>query len=225
LAFGKSGKLKGMPPANAIRSIEELTALFPKPGGGAVAKEINALDENCRSYLEHCPFIAMGTTNPDGTGDVSPKGGIPGFVKMLSANMVAWGELPGNNRLDGYRNLVRDPRIGVLAIIPGLDETLRINGLGYVTTDINTIDAVALEGRRPKVAVVVDVAEAFIHCAKAFRRSSLWKPNGWPSVDTMPTIECMLVDHVGVDRAKDPGGAATRAGLEENYATTLWNES
>jgi uncharacterized protein len=214
-----------MPPPHAIETIEDLTALFLKPGGGAVAKEINELDENCRSYLAHCPFIAMGTTNPDGTGDVSPKGGTPGFVKMLSANMVAWGELPGNNRLDGYRNLVRDPRVGVLAIIPGLDETLRINGLGYVTTDADIIDAVALDGRRPKVAVVVEVGEAFIHCAKAFRRSSMWEPTGWPSLDAMPTIECMLHDHVGLDAAIDPAGAAIRAGLEENYATTLWNES
>jgi uncharacterized protein len=167
----------------------------------------------------------MGTTNPDGTGDVSPKGGPAGFVKLLRANMIAWGELPGNNRLDGYRNLVRDPRIGVLAIIPGLDETLRINGLGYVTTDSDTIDAVALDGRRPKVAVVVEAAEAFIHCAKAFRRSSLWEPTGWPSLEAMPTIECMLLDHVGLDPAKDPGGAGIRAGLEANYSTTLWNES
>jgi uncharacterized protein len=214
-----------MPPPNVIETTEDLAALFLKPGGGAVAKEIKQLDENCRSYLAHCPFIAMGTTNPDGTGDVSPKGGTPGFVKMLSVNTVAWGELPGNNRLDGYRNLVRDPRIGVLAIIPGLDETLRINGLGYVTTDSDIIDVVALDGRRPKVAVVVDVAESFIHCAKAFRRSSLWQSEGWPDVSDMPTIECMMLDHVGVDQAKDPGGAAVRAGLEANYATTLWNES
>jgi uncharacterized protein len=210
-------------PAHAIQSVDELAALFPTPGGGAVAKQIDSLDENCRAYLAHCPFIAMGTTNPDGTGDVSPKGGALGFVRMLSAHQIAWGELPGNNRLDGYRNLVRDSRIGVLAIIPGLDETLRINGNGFVTTDPETIDAVAIEGKRPKVAVVVDVVEAFIHCAKAFRRSSLWQPDGWPTLTAMPTIQCMLRDHVGIDPALDPSGAAIRAGLEENYSTTLWN--
>lgn len=217
------------PVANVISSVDELAAHFPAPGRGAVNKQISELDENCRSFLAHCPFIAMGTTNPDGTGDVSPKGGTPGFVVMRSPNQVAWGELPGNNRLDGYRNLVRDPRIGVLAIIPGLDETLRINGLGYVTTDPDFLDAVTLGGpqsaqqRRPKISVVVQVVEAFIHCAKAFRRSGLWHQEQWPDTASMPAIECMLLDHAGAGQSADPNGLKTRAGLEENYATTLWS--
>lgn len=217
------------PVANALRSVDELAALFPAPGKGAVNKQITELDENCRAFLANCPFIAMGTTNPDGTGDVSPKGGTPGFVVMRSATQVAWGELPGNNRLDGYRNLVRDPRIGLLAIIPGLDETLRINGLGYVTTDPIVLDAVTLGDpqnapqRRPKVAVEVQVVEAFIHCAKAFRRSGLWHHEKWPDTASMPRIECMLLDHIGVGQSVDPNGVKTRAGLEHDYETTLWS--
>lgn len=217
------------PVAHALRSVDELASLFPPPGKLPVAKEINELDDNCRAFLAHCPFIAMGTTNPDGTGDVSPKGGTPGFVVMRSPTQLAWGELPGNNRLDGYRNLVRDPRIGLLAIIPGVDETLRINGHGFVTTDPEILDAVTLGGpdgvakRRPKVAVVVQVVEAFIHCAKAFRRSGLWQSEQWPDTSSMPSIECMMLDHVGVDQSIDPKGVKTRAALEDNYATTLWS--
>jgi uncharacterized protein len=207
-----------------VDTLEALTELFGRPGMGAVNKEIDHLDRNCASFLAHCPFIALGTTNPDGTGDVSPKGGTAGFVKLRSPNQIAWGELPGNNRLDGYRNIVRDPRVGLLAMIPGIDETLRINGTAWVTTDPAIIDEVALDGRRPKVAIVVDVAEAFIHCAKAFRRSSLWRPEQWPATDDMATISCMIVEHIGGALAtSDPDGSKTQEMLERDYAATLWN--
>lgn len=214
-----------MDAAGTVTSISELEALFGTPGRRALAKEIHALDDHCRSFLAHCPFVAMGTTNPDGTGDVSPKGGPAGFVHVLDDHTIAWGELPGNNRLDGYRNLVRDPRIGLLFMIPGIDETLRINGTGVVTTDPALLRATALDvgdgARPPRVAVVVDVTEAFIHCAKALRRSSLWQPSRWPDTGSMATIACMLVAHTGLEG--DPDGSKTAAALESAYETTLWN--
>ena len=210
----------------ALTTVDDLAALFPAPSRGASNKQIEQLDKHCRTFLEHSPFIAMGTTNPDGTGDVSPKGGPAGFVRVLDDNTIAWGELPGNNRLDGYRNLVRDPRIGLLFLVPGLDETLRINGLGYVTTDPVLLAATSLDlgggARRAPVCVVVKVTEAFVHCAKAFRRSDLWKPERWPDRSDMGTVGCMLNAHVGF--AGDPDGSKTTAGLESNYATTLWND-
>jgi uncharacterized protein len=211
----------------ALTSVAELEALFGKPSRRALDKQIDRLDDNCRSFLTHSPFIAMGTTNPDGTGDVSPKGGPVGFVRVLDDHTIAWGELPGNNRLDGYRNLVRDPRIGLLFLIPGVDETLRVNGNGYVTTDPDLLAATSLDvglgARRAPICVVVKVTEAFIHCAKAFRRSELWKPAQWPDTSDMATIACMLVAHAGATAA-DPDGTLTAAALEGNYATTLWNE-
>jgi PPOX class probable FMN-dependent enzyme len=206
---------------NVFTSEAELRAIFPPPARGAVAKQVDRLDDNCRALIAHAPFVAIGTTNADGTGDVSPKGGPPGFVRVLDDHRLAMGELPGNNRLDGYRNLVDNPAIGMLFLVPGIGETLRVNGEGYVTSDDDVLEACAIDGRRPRVALGVVVREAFIHCAKALRRSNLWEPPKWPATADMPTIACMLVAHVGV--TGDDDGKKTEASLEAAYATTLWN--
>ena len=212
-------------PMTAFRQVlgdeDELRALFPPPTPRAVAKQIDHLDEHCRSYIAHATFVAVGTTNVDGTGDVSPKGGPPGFVRVLDDHRLAMGELPGNNRLDGYTNLLADPAVGLLFLVPGVGETLRVNGRGLVVTDPEVLDACAIDGRRPKVALGVEVTEAFIHCAKALRRSNLWEPGRWPGLDDMATPACMLVAHARIP--DDPDGARTAASLEKVYATTLWN--
>ena len=124
--------------------------------------------------------MLVGTTNADGTGDVSPKGGPPGFVTVLDEHRLAFGELPGNGRVDSYRNLLANPAVGLMFLIPGLGETLRVNGQGYVITDPGLLDQCSVDGKRPKVVLGVAVREAFIHCAKALRRSQLWEPAGWP---------------------------------------------
>jgi PPOX class probable FMN-dependent enzyme len=206
---------------NVLTSEAELRSIFPPPGRRAQEKQIDHLDDHCRALIAHAPFVAIGTTNADGTGDVSPKGGPPGFVTVLDDRRLAMGELPGNNRLDGYRNLVANPAIGMLFLVPGIGETLRVNGQGYVTTDPEVLDACALDGRPPKVALGVDVQEAFIHCAKALRRANLWEPGQWPATDDMPTIACMLVAHAEIPGDED--GTKTAAALEAAYATTLWN--
>jgi uncharacterized protein len=207
--------------SNTLTSEAELRAIFPPPGRRARDKQIDRLDDHCRALIAHAPFVAIGTTNADGTGDVSPKGGPPGFVTVLDDHRLAMGELPGNNRLDGYLNLVANPAIGMLFLVPGVGETLRVNGEGYVTTDPDVLAACALDGRPPKVALGVVVREAFIHCAKALRRASLWEPERWPGLEDLPTIACMLVAHAGIDG--DADGTKTAAALETAYATTLWN--
>ena len=207
--------------SKVYRSEAELRTVFRPPAGGAVAKQIDRLDDGCKSFLAHSPISLIGTTNADGTGDVSPKGGPPGFWTVLDDHHLAMGELPGNNRIDTYRNLVTDPRIGLLFLVPGIGETLRVNGLGYVVGDDDVLDACAIDAKRPKVALAVEVVEAFIHCAKALRRSNLWETTGWPDVTDMPTVACMFNAHVGV--ADDPDGARTSKYLEDGYATTMWN--
>jgi uncharacterized protein len=204
-----------------ITSVEQLRAIFPPPSATAARKQIDHLDDHCRNFLTHCPFVAMGTTNPDGTGDVSPKGGPAGFMSVLDDHHLAWGELPGNNRLDGYTNLVRDSRTGLLCLVPGIGETLRINGNAKLTTDPALLQQTAIDGKLPKIAVVVHVTEVFIHCAKAIRRSSLWTQAGWPDTTTMTKISCMFVDHARID-GLDP--ETIDANLDEAYAKTLWNK-
>lgn len=206
---------------NVLGSEADLRTIFRQPARGAVAKQIDHLDANCRAFIAHSPFLVIGTTGANGLGDVSPKGGPPGFVRVLDDHRLAFGELPGNNRLDGFVNIVNNPAVGLLFLIPGTDETLRVNGKGYIVTDPEVLEACALDGRQPPVALAIEVEEAFIHCAKALRRSQLWEPEAWPSTADMPTIACMLVEHVGV--TNDPGGAKTAAMLEADYQKTLWN--
>jgi PPOX class probable FMN-dependent enzyme len=187
-----------------VTSVEELRALFPPPSARAVTKQLDRIDDRCRAWLAQCPFVAVGTTNPDGTGDVSPKGGAPGFIHVLDDHHLAWGELPGNNRLDGYANLVRDPRIGLLFMIPGIGEMLRVNGTAWVSTAPALLEATAPDGVLPTVALVVEVAEAFIHCAKAARRSGLWDPERWPDPSSVPGAAAMLpAPAVGPDSGDD----------------------
>jgi len=209
------------PFAGTLHTEDELREIIPWPGPRAAAKEVNHLDHNRREYIARAPFVLVGTTNTDGTGDVSPKGGPPGFARVLDDHRLAFGELPGNGRADGYRNLLANPAIGLIFLIPGIGETLRVNGQGYVINDPELLDQCAVDGKRPKVVLGVQVHEAFIHCAKALRRAQLWQPEGWPDTTGMPTVACMLVDHVGIEG--DPGGHRTAAALEDAYAKTLWN--
>jgi len=204
-----------------LRTETELREIIRPPGKRAAQKQIDHLDANCRAYIAHAPFAIVATTNLDGTGDASPKGGPPGFVRVLDDHRLAMGELPGNGRVDGYRNLLANPAVGLIFLIPGVGETLRVNGRGFLVTDPAVLDACTLDGRRPALALGVEVVEAFIHCAKALRRASLWDPDHWPDTAEMPTIACMLVRHA--DIPGDPDGTLTAAALEENYATTLWN--
>jgi PPOX class probable FMN-dependent enzyme len=205
-----------------ITSPDELANWFRPVAKLAVDKEIDHLDEHCKAFIAHAPFVVLATTNADGTSDASPKGGPAGFVRVLDDHRLAFGELPGNNRLDGYRNLIANPAIGLLFLIPGIGETLRVNGSGYLVADDDVLDACTLDGRRPKLALGVEVREAFIHCAKAIRRSHLWDTEDWPDVSAMPTPACMIVAHTGLQG--DPDGKKTEAALEHNYQHALWNE-
>ncbi len=209
------------PFGSTITAESELREIFRPPSRGAVAKEIDHLDDHCRAFIARSPFVLVGTTNTNGTGDVSPKGGPPGFVRVLDDHRLAFGELPGNNRLDCYTNILHTSAVGLLFLLPGVDECLRVNGTGHVVTSPKVLEECGLDGRLPKIALGVEVREAFIHCAKAIRRASLWSPDGWPTTTDMPTIACMLATHAGI--TEDPDGTATAAALEAGYATTMWN--
>jgi uncharacterized protein len=200
----------------------ELRELFGHPGRRARDKQIDHIDDGARAFLAHTTFVAMGTTNVNGTGDVSPKGGPAGFVKVLDDHHVAFGELPGNNRLDGFINLMNDPRTGLIAFVPGLRETLRLNGRAMLSTDPELLKLTAIEERLPKVTIIVNVTEVFIHCGKAMLRSGMWTPDRWPDTSDMPSVACIVNAHAGFD--SDPDGSGTAAALETAYAKTLWNE-
>ena len=179
---------------------------------------IHRLDQHCVEFLAKSPFFVLSTANADGVCDGSPKGGPPGFVQGLDGERLAWADLAGNNRLDSFQNLVANPSVALLFMIPGLDETLRVNGTAELVADPDVCARVGIDGKPAKVAVVVTVAEAYIHCAKALRRGALWSPQSWPATDELPSAACIIKDHVGLEADVADIETARRHDLE----TTLW---
>ena len=205
---------------DVVESEAELRELYRHPAPLTKAKVIARLDQHARTFIEHSPFVLLGTSAPDGTADVSPKGGPPGFVIVLDDEHLAIPDLAGNNLLDSIGNIVSGSGIGLLFLIPGMDETLRVNGQACLTTDPAVLDACAVKDRRPKAAIGVTVVEQFMHCAKAFRRSELWQHESWPDRDALPSLGCILKDQIpGVG---DVDAAAIDASLEADYTKSLW---
>jgi uncharacterized protein len=181
---------------NVITSRETLRTVMREPSELVIAKEINFLDTHCKSLIALSPFILIATANKQGRCDVSPKGDAPGFVQVLSDKHLAIPDRPGNARLDSIENILENPQIGLLFVIPGTRETLRINGRAMIIQDDEVLDRGIVDGKRPTLAIGVEVQEAFIHCAKALIRSNLWKAETWPSLEGLPSFAQMLIDHV-----------------------------
>jgi uncharacterized protein len=194
-----------------------------EPSELVVAKEINFLDVHCKSLIERSPFVLLATSNKQGRCDVSPKGDAPGFVQVLDDKHLAIPDRPGNARLDSLENILENPHIGLLFVIPGTRETLRINGKAVISKDDGILDKATVDGKRPLLAIGVEVQEAFIHCAKAFIRSNLWKSETWPSLEALPSFAKMLIDHVNADKVKiEMTEQELDDALERDYQTKLY---
>lgn len=206
-----------MPFDRAVPDEEVLRELYRRPHELVLRKQIDHVDDAARAFVDASPFVVVSTHGPDGA-DVSPRGGAPGFVAVLDPGRLAMGDLAGNNRLDTYSNLLTHPQIGLLFLVPGVDETLRVNGRATLTTDTGVLDAVAVGGRRPPVAIGIDVEECFIHCAKAFRRSALWDRSTWPAPQDRPSAARALRAHTGLEASPD----VIAGDLEAGYEVTMW---
>ncbi|MGW1056800.1 pyridoxamine 5'-phosphate oxidase family protein [Micromonospora sp. NBC_01412] len=169
-----------------ITSHEELRELLGTPNARAAAKERRALHERDRQWLAASPFCLVATAGADGTCDVSPKGDPPGFALPLDDTTIAVPERPGNRRADGYRNILDNPHVGLIFLVPGRTDTLRINGRARLVRDAPFFDDMVVKGHRPILAIVVEIEQIFYHCAKAFLRSELWRPESWQP-DALPS--------------------------------------
>jgi PPOX class probable FMN-dependent enzyme len=203
-------------PTHDIPDAEVLRSRYRPAHPAILAKARPKIDPKAADFIAASPFLVLATTSPEGT-DASPRGGPPGFVRVLDDGHLALGDLAGNNRLDSYGNIVEHPQVGLIFFVPGIEETLRVNGRASLTTDPTVLDQAAVDGRTPKVAVVVAVDECFIHCAKALRRSGLWDPGSWGAVAS-PTGAEVIVDAYQLD--VDP--ALVAADLEVGYQETIW---
>ncbi|MGW5560833.1 pyridoxamine 5'-phosphate oxidase family protein [Micromonospora sp. NPDC003944] len=169
-----------------ITSHEELRELLGMPNARAANKQRTRLHERDREWLAASPFCLVATAGADGSCDVSPKGDPAGFALVLDDRTIALPERPGNKRADGYHNIIDNPHVGLLFLIPGRTDTLRINGRARLVSDAPWFDDMLVKGHRPVLAVVVEIEQIFYHCAKAFLRSALWKPETWQP-DALPT--------------------------------------
>jgi uncharacterized protein len=169
-----------------ITSEAELREVIGTPSGRAVTKERVRLHEEDRNWLAASPFCLLGTSDADGNCDVSPKGDPAGFIRVLDDTTIAIPERNGNRRADGFTNILKNPHVGVLSLIPGRNETLRINGWARLVREAPFLDDMAVKGKRPELALVVEIEQIFFHCPKAFLRSSLWRPESWDP-DALPS--------------------------------------
>lgn len=162
-----------------VTTVDELRAIVGEPDKYVANKVKDRLSEIQRDWLAHSPLAFIATTDAQGRVDVSPKGDPPGFVHVIDDCTIAIPERPGNKRVDGYRNVLQRPHVGTLFLVPGRGDTLRINGSARVLADADYFDAMTVQGKRPILALEIDVEEIFFHCAKAFLRSNTWKPETW----------------------------------------------
>lgn len=184
-----------------IDTLEALTAKYPPVVERALLKEMTKLEKHSRRFIELSPFFVISTTGKDGRGDNSPRGENPGFVHVLDDKRIAFPDRPGNNRLDTFKNIVSNPNVGLLFMIPGVQEILRINGRAELRDDPELMERFIVNGKLPRLVVVVTVDEAYLHCAKAIMRSGLWEEASKQPRTVLPPMGEMIRDQIGRDIA------------------------
>lgn len=201
-----------------IGSEQELRALVGPPMPRALKKEIARLDEHCRALIGASPFVLIASCDAQGRMDVSPKGDPAGFVHALDDATLAIPDRPGNRRADTFTNVLQNPHVGLLFLIPGKLETLRVNGHARIVRDRALRERMAVGGKAPELALVVTVEQAFIHCGKCMLRSQLWQAAAWPTQDGLPSqAECLIV-HARLSESLDE----VQASIEQSRRTQLY---
>ena len=208
-------------PAFAVTDEEALRRLFPAQTDLAVHKVQTSLDSYAQAFIRRSPFLCIGTQDGAGRADVSPRGDPVGFVKILDAHTLAIPDRPGNNRLDSLTNILANPSVGLLFIVPGFDDTLRVGGRARLVTDPALLASMSVNDRVPRLAIVVTVSEVFMHCAKAFRRSHLWDPAHHQDRREMPSLSKIIFEQTGDVRRNDDMQRVD-ADLEDEYKRTMY---
>lgn len=182
-----------------VSSREALRQIIKEPNRKVSHKEIGSIDGICRRFIDASPFVVLATRGRDGLVDVSPRGDPAGFVLVLDDRTLAIPDRLGNNRADSHENLLVDPAVGLMFMIPGNGDTLRVSGHAQIVRDGALRERLAHRGRAPHLAIVVTVEKAFMHCPKAMVRSGLWKPNAWPDLAAVPSLAEAMVAHGELD--------------------------
>ena len=180
---------------NVVTSAEEIKKILGKDFPSQISKVIDHIDDHCRSWIERTPFIVVSSANADGAMDVSPKGDPPGFVKVLDQHTLAIPDRRGNHRGDTFKNVIENPKVGIVFIIPKRSEVVRVSGTGQIVKDQDLLVAMAVNEKVPDLALLVRVEEAMFHCGKSMIRSRMWQPEEWGPIEGLPTYAQALKDH------------------------------
>lgn len=205
-------------------SAAELRALLGEPMDLAVRKALSRLDRYCREFIARSPLVCLGSVDGEGRSDVSPRGDRPGFVQVLDDHTLYIPERPGNSRYDTLFNLLQNPTVGLLFFVPGFEDMLRVNGTAEVIHNEALAARCAVNGKQPKVGVRITVQEAFLHCAKALKRSRVWDPSTQFDRGELPSLGRMILEQAAAPGADHDEAVAIEvdAAIEENYRTTLY---
>ena len=179
-----------------INDLSDLEGLYGETSERARHKVRPALDVHCRNFIALSPFLLISSASADGRADISPKGDPPGFVKVVDDKTLLIPDRPGNNRLDGMKNILENPHVGLIFMIPGVNETLRINGRARIITGGSRLHSQAVKGKIPKTGLLVEVDEAFLHCPKALVRSRLWDQAAQIERSRLPSMSQMMADQI-----------------------------
>ncbi|MFG6147667.1 pyridoxamine 5'-phosphate oxidase family protein [Halobacillus sp. B23F22_1] len=204
---------------DVVHSVAELRELTGDAGDLAKNKVISHLDSHSIEFIRQSPFLILSTVDQSGSCDASPRGDQPGFVHILESKRLIIPERRGNKRLDSLQNILNQPTAGLLFIIPGMGETLRVNGRAYITKNQKYLEKMKVQGKPPLLGIGVEVDEVFIHCAKAFKRSKLWEQDSWLQEDERPSAARMMADHAKMDGVT---AESVEQRLEEGYIKRLY---
>ena len=202
---------------STIGTLEELRGCYPQPSERAVRKSLTKLDAHMRRFISLSPFVCLGTSG-DGGADVTPRGDSPGFVHVLDDQTLLIPDWPGNNRLDSLTNVVTNANVGLLFLIPGVNETLRVNGVAEIAMEPALLERWTVTGKHPRSAMRVTVREAYLHCAKALMRSKLWDDDYRVERTELPTYAQMLKDQGVTTQSVEE----LQASIDESYKTRLY---
>ncbi len=203
--------------AEEIRDGQALRTFYGSPNFRAARKQMAKLDKHCRHFISLSPFFVLASANEKGT-DASPRGDAPGFVTVVDDHTLIVPDRPGNNRVDSMTNIMGNPNVGLLFMVPGIKETLRINGKASFTTDPSLLEPMAVRGKVPRSGLVIKVEEVFLHCAKALIRSKLWDPETQVERSAFPTLGQVFKDQI--DEVDDSDQADRE--IQEGYVTRLY---
>jgi uncharacterized protein len=202
---------------DTIEDPRQLREIYGAPSERSLKKQLSRLDKHCRAFIERSPFLVMATADAAGRCDASPKGDAPGFVKVLDDETLLIPDRLGNNRVDTIGNLLARPGVGLIFFVPGLDETLRVNGRARVTTDPALLEPLAVNRKVPRSGILVTAEEVYFHCGKALIRSDLWNPEKRLRRSEFPSLGRILADQIGGVSVEE----AERQ-TAESYSTRLY---